>query len=380
MKQSLESRRYDVDWLRALAFFLLIFYHMGMYYVADWEWHVKSQYQSEFLQNVMLFSNQWRMPLLFLLSGISLRLIETKISTWRLFKLRFVRLSIPLIIGMYLIVPPQLYFELQQSFGFDGSYWQFMSFYVNPATSMYPQKHYGMGLLTWNHLWYLAYLWVYTLLYILLRPLFQGVGNWVSTRKPPILLIVIIPVVCSVLIAIALHQYPRTNAMIADWHNHADYFAVLLWGYLLAASPHSWTQVIKARYLCLFIGCLGYWMVLGFHKQTLIFPQSGIAEIVKIFVHSTNAVAWMLCVIGFSGVYLNKPSRVVSYLNEAVLPWYIVHQTVIILIAMALLKYDLGPIIEPVLLMLATFLICFLIYEGTRRNKMTRFIFGMKSV
>ena len=82
-----DTRRYDVDWLRSLAFILLIFYHIGMFYVADWGWHVKSEYQSQFLKNIMLLVNQWRMPLIFLISGIALSLVEHKISLFQLFKM-----------------------------------------------------------------------------------------------------------------------------------------------------------------------------------------------------------------------------------------------------------------------------------------------------
>lgn len=68
------TRKHELDWLRVLAFGLLIIYHIGMAYVADWGWHVKSSHQSEFLQNLMLWSNQWRMPLLFIISGAAVSL------------------------------------------------------------------------------------------------------------------------------------------------------------------------------------------------------------------------------------------------------------------------------------------------------------------
>src|SRR5262249_51501932 len=40
-------RRHDIDALRALAFLLLILYHVGMYYVAGWPWHLKSPHAAE---------------------------------------------------------------------------------------------------------------------------------------------------------------------------------------------------------------------------------------------------------------------------------------------------------------------------------------------
>ena len=71
-RYEMKVRRYDLDWLRVLAFGLLILYHTGMYYVADWGWHIKSDVTSETLKYFMRLVNPWRMPLLFLVSGVSL--------------------------------------------------------------------------------------------------------------------------------------------------------------------------------------------------------------------------------------------------------------------------------------------------------------------
>ena len=46
---SAAPRRHDIDALRALAFALVIVYHVAMYYVADWHWHLKSPHAAEWL-------------------------------------------------------------------------------------------------------------------------------------------------------------------------------------------------------------------------------------------------------------------------------------------------------------------------------------------
>ena len=68
LQETAPARRADLDWLRILAFGLLIFYHIGMLYVADWGYHVKSHHSSEALQSLMLLVNPWRMPVLWLFS------------------------------------------------------------------------------------------------------------------------------------------------------------------------------------------------------------------------------------------------------------------------------------------------------------------------
>ena len=83
------GRRYEMDWLRVLVFGLLIFYHIGMYYVSDWGWHIKSQHQSEWLQNIMLWSCQWRMSLLFLISGSAVAFLLRKMSLSKFYWSRY---------------------------------------------------------------------------------------------------------------------------------------------------------------------------------------------------------------------------------------------------------------------------------------------------
>lgn len=72
-------RRYDLDWIRVIAFMLLILYHIGMFYV-PWEWHVKSRYELEWLEPVMQLTNPWRLTLLFLVSGCATRFLADSLD------------------------------------------------------------------------------------------------------------------------------------------------------------------------------------------------------------------------------------------------------------------------------------------------------------
>ncbi|MGH8050651.1 MAG: acyltransferase family protein, partial [Arenimonas sp.] len=106
------DRRYDLDWLRILAFGLLIFYHIGMLYVANWGFHYKSQYLSQPLEGLMLLVNPWRMSLLWIISGISIRFVLQKVSAYRFVTTRSLRLLLPLLFGILVVVPPQLFVEM----------------------------------------------------------------------------------------------------------------------------------------------------------------------------------------------------------------------------------------------------------------------------
>jgi len=105
------------------------------------------------------------------------------------------------------------------------------------------------------------------------------------------------------------------------------------------------------------------------------------SEVVKLAIHSIwsfNKLFWILLIIGYSGQYLNKKSHVLSYMNEAILPWYILHQTIIIIAGMTLANYSLGGFVEPLLVVIFTFGLCAVGYELIKRNNITRIMFGMK--
>jgi len=392
MTEIINTRQYDIDWLRTLAFILLIFYHIGQFYVADWGWHVKSAYLSDFLKNIMLLVNQWRMPLIFLISGVALSLVEVKFNRRKLFKMRFTRVLLPLIFGMFLIVPPQVYYELVQSEGYSASYLEFLSLYLDITSSQYFEHQLlsnrtglSLGLITYNHLWYLLYLFAYTLVYMAIKPLLVKV-NWQEiTKSTSAVTLFAIPFILMLFYDFVVLKYfpDDTFVLIGDWYNHAVFFTVFMLGYVLAKSPAAWQTLIYHRKTWLVLAIISYSLVIIRFNRAWGFDldynsASIISQLLINALWSGNKVFWLLAILGFSGAYLNKKHPVLTYMNDAVLPWYILHQTLIIIFAMWLAKFELGPVFEPILLTCFTFVGCALGYEVIKRFVVTRFIFGLK--
>jgi len=109
MNPARSIRRYEIDALRAIAFSLLIGYHLAMLYVLDWDWHLKSCHQFNVLQWPMLFFNRWRMDLIFLISGISTAFLLKKVALGAFLRQRSWRLLLPLLFGVLVVVPIQPY-------------------------------------------------------------------------------------------------------------------------------------------------------------------------------------------------------------------------------------------------------------------------------
>jgi len=393
MTTTMDTRRYDIDWLRTLAFILLIFYHIGQFYVSDWGWHVKSAYLSDFLKNIMLLVNQWRMPLIFLISGVALSLIDGKITSTQLVKIRFTRVVLPLLFGVLLIVPPQVYYELVQTEGYSANYFEFLSLYLDTSTTRYADHQlltsrtgFSLGLLTYNHLWYLLYLFTYTLVYIAIRPLLINI-NWqqISKEIKPATILVI-PFTLVLFYDLTLLKYfpEDTFVLIGDWYNHALYFTVFMLGYALAKSPNIWQTLINHRKVWLTLALISYSLVIIRFNRAWGFDvdyneASMVTQFLINVIWSGNKVFWLLSILGFAGAYLNNKHPLLTYMNDAVLPWYILHQTVIIVFAMWLAEFELGPFFEPILLIIFTFIGCAVGYEVIKRFVLTRFIFGLKN-
>jgi glucan biosynthesis protein C len=155
--QNKQQRKYYLDWLRVIAFYILIFYHVGMIFV-PWDFHIKNNVTLEWFETWMAFLSQWRLPLLFLISGMVIYYSLGKRSWKGIITERSKRLLIPLLFGMFVIVPPQIYFERISDGVVFSNYWQFWKtvFELVP----FPEG----GSLSWHHLWYVLYIFVYSII------------------------------------------------------------------------------------------------------------------------------------------------------------------------------------------------------------------------
>src|SRR5688572_7613958 len=149
------SRRHDLDWLRFIAIIILLFFHTGMLF-NPWEWHVKNNELSGSFRYWMLWLHEWRMPLLLFISGAGTYIALGKRTPGQYAGERLKRLLIPLAFGMFVIVPPQIYYEhIKEYSGYTDFYKTVFNFVPYPE-----------GSFSWHHLWFVAYLLIYSLIAI----------------------------------------------------------------------------------------------------------------------------------------------------------------------------------------------------------------------
>jgi nicotinamide riboside transporter PnuC len=375
------ARRIDLDWLRIGAFGLLILYHVGMLYVS-WDFHVKSQHRVAALEPLMLAINPWRLALLFLVSGVATRFMVRKYAPARLLMSRTARLLPPLVFGMLVVVPPQAYDQVVESMGYGGSFLEFyLSRYLTFGVT-FCQPGPCLVLPTWNHLWFVAYLWVYTMVLGAALVVMPDLGRRAERASAAILsgVVLVVPALLFALYRLVLlPRFPSTQGLMDDWYNHAVYGTVFLFGFVFAHADGVWSQIGRLRWpaLLLAAGVLVSGLVLRSlyaSGQPLPLPLKIYAEIAYGFYQWLSIVA----VLGFAQRWLTRDSPARRYLTNAVFPYYIVHQTAIIAIAHQLKDYALPAWCEAAIVIAGTMATCIVTYEAVRRVAPLRPFFGLR--
>ncbi|HYP07783.1 MAG TPA: acyltransferase family protein [Bryobacteraceae bacterium] len=363
------QREFGLDWLRVIAFGILIFYHTGMFFV-PWGWHIKNPEQSESLTYVMLFFNRWRLPLLFFISGAGVFFSLRRRTFGQFASERFIRLAIPLVFGMLMVVPPQIYVERLHKGQFSGSYFEFWPSVLQGVA--YPQ-----GNTSWHHLWFVAYILTYSLICI---PLFAAMRTTAGRRTldaltkaltvPGVILLAVVPNYAA---AVWLGpRWPTTHNLVADWANFAGCLLAFLLGYVVCGSVRLLDCLTERRRWFLSFALL---MTVVFYAMRMI---GGASPTVRSGVDCWFGWGWILTAVSFSRAHLNCDSPFLRYATEAVYPFYILHQTVLLLIAYAMLNWDQRISVKLPLLMLGTFIGSWIGFELVRRSAITRLLFGMR--
>jgi len=366
-------RRVDLDWIRVIVFGLLILYHVGMVFV-PWDFHIKNETTADWLEWPMTFLNRWRLPILFLISGMGTRMALSSRSWGEFLSERTVRLFVPLVFGILVVVPPQVYVERQVQGEAYASYWQF---YPHFFEGVYPT-----GNFSWHHLWFLPYLLVYS---ILLSPWFVFLRNnpdckflarterWLVDGR--IWIAMAIPLIFA---EVVLRPYfPSTRNLIWDWYHFAQYLLMFVYGFLFISVQNSfWPALDRIGIRALAIGLATFSLLML--PRVLSIDSSGIRMAAPLL-EAVNTGAWCLAVLALGSRFLNRPSSVLAYCNSAVYPCYIAHQTILIVAAYWTYDQSWPIMLKFLLLTVITLVGSLLTFEIVRRVPLLSTCFGIKA-
>ena len=375
-KQKNNERLYYLDWLRVFAVILLIPFHTGMIFVHS-DFHIKNNVTSTGLTIINAFIDNWHMPLFFFLAGASTWFALSKRTPVTYIKERFLRLFLPLIFGIIIIVPPQTFYERIQKSGFSGNY---VNFYAHLFNGVYPK-----GNFTWNHLWFLLYLFIIS---VAVLPL---VWNWKSGRggsctasfcawlvKGHRIFLLSIPLA---IIQMGLKvSFPGPQNLLSDWARLLFMLCIFLYGVMFFKFP-GFQDIIERNFgtaLVMGISILVFFIILHFMNYRFVFGYN-IAYLLQLGVKSLATLCWLLVLLGFAQRSLNFSNRFLVYASEAVLAFYILHQTIIIVLGYYIVKTDLSLIIKYIIINLLAFIFTVAIYDTmVKRFNVLRLLFGMR--
>ncbi|MEW6735709.1 MAG: acyltransferase family protein [Acidobacteriota bacterium] len=372
--ETIQQRYYELDWLRVIAIIILLFYHVGMIFVS-WDWHIKNDQTSESLENVMIWFHLWRMPLLLFISGAGTRFALGCKTPRQYLKERGKRLLIPLIFGILVIVPPQIYFEKIELY---HSFWAFYP-------TIFEFVPYPKGNFSWHHLWFILYLFVFSSislpLFLTLRKSnassFFNLCASIFTKKGGLLLPLIPIAICYLLLKPIFPE--ETHALINDWTFFVFYLFFFLFGYLLYGDQRLWQAIKEQRHfnIIVAIACtvsfyLSDWTVA--EQQVYLMA---LLRTLKVAVSWT----WVISIVGYGRQYLCFNHPLLKYSNEAIYPFYILHQTVIVVVGYYVIKWASNPWVKYAVVATLSFIISVGIYELlVKQFNVTRFLFGLKLI
>ena len=366
-----------MDWLRIGAFALLILYHIGMVFV-PWNFHVKSTHVEDWVTLPMLAANAWRLTLLFVVSGYASRALWSRsMGIGGFLANRSWRLLVPLAFGMAVIVVPQPWVELVVKHGYAGSFptfWAHDYFHVRSLA--------GVPLPTWNHLWFVVYLWVYTALLVAglfairMPRLQQAFGS--AFGGIGVLLIPMLYLIC-----IHAWWFPmasETHALVGDWMAHLSYFPAFLFGFALAGSAPAMAAIERWWKAAAVLAVGGYAAIVAVE---LTWPGNTIAPrwVYAPYgaAHAVQQWAAIVALIGIAERWWNRDAPARAMLTEAVFPFYIIHQTIIIVVMYWLLPVGLAGWAEFAILVAATVAGCWAFYLVGRAIPWARPLIGLRA-
>ena len=368
MKIDSNQRLTELDWLRVILIFAVFIHHVLMPFNGD-NWHIMNNESSKLLDDIMVYFEQFRLPVLFFISGAGAVILLSKISAKKFAADKLLRLLIPLIIGMLLIVPPQSYIENINQY---QSYWQaYPSLALNFST---------------NHLWFIEYLIVFSLLAIPLNiilntktsaKVFKYIAELTKFKGG---LFLFVGLLIAIKICFSL-WFPSDDNKIENLSSSTYYLFFFITGMIFVANKHLWQRVCEHRFYHLMMLLISTVVFYGYYYSPDLSAYLSLNIRWSIWWLVCCLVSWsaLLTILGYAQFYLKKTPQWLRLSNELIYPFYIFHQTVIVVIGYYIISWQTAIWIKAVALFLSALLItCGICLFIIKPFNTLRFLFGLK--
>jgi surface polysaccharide O-acyltransferase-like enzyme len=365
------NTRYDfLDWLRAIAIFVLLFFHTGMLFVG-WDFHIQNREIIPALAFPMDIAHRLRMPLLFVIAGAGVYYALQRRTAFGVVRERTLRLMLPVVFGMFVIVPPQLFIERVFHGQWHGG---FLDFYLHRVLQFQP---YPAGNFSWHHLWFIVYLFAYVLISL---PLFVW---WSKRQAQPAqsktigagwLTLLAVPLALNE--ALLKPLFPETHNLVHDWYLFFHYLLLTLSGFFIASMRGMWDRIAAMRFVSLASAVAIICIVVPLFNRGVIHRGTPVDAVIA------NVFTWLsiLAFLGYGRRYLSFGNEFLRWAREAAYPVYILHQTLLLIIAYRIIQLDWSPWTKYWVVLAGTLLSSVALYQfAIRPFSPVRVLFGLKA-
>jgi len=377
----MEQRRSDVDWMRVVAVLLVFVTHVAQVFSPIDDWHIENPETSQALGQFTVFMAPWLMPLFLLLAGQSAWFALRHRDSRRYLRERVFKLLIPLMVGTVVVVPPQIYLRRLSRGEFEGS---FLSFYPHFFNGLFPEGNFSYG-----HLWFLAYLFIYALVGLPLFRFLQGSRGrrWLRTLSrvvdlPGGILWLFVPLAIGQIL-LRPHFPQTTGAVVGDWATHAWFFPVYVLGFVVMLEPRLEGAIARDWRSALFPALLTSFGLGVFALPGEVYERIPVEPSFWYFVFWTGFTlstwSWLVFLCGAARAWLSFSSRFLRYWGDRVYPFYVFHQTVIVIAAYHVVRWPLPVAAKFPLALVFSLVGTLLILEALGRVPRIRGLFGLRA-
>jgi peptidoglycan/LPS O-acetylase OafA/YrhL len=381
-------RLYYLDWMRVLLILAVFLYHAASPFRPDSlpAWHITNDKGSVAVMAIMLLANPWVLPLFFLVAGAASLFALRRRSNRQYISERVSRLVIPLIIGSILLTPIQAYLEALNFGKFEGSFLGYIPVMLARKASHTLISPSVFGI--WGyHLWFLGFLFGFSLLALpvfrwLKRQAGQSFTSWLArlAARRGGLLVFVVPLAVSRLVV-----QPFVPLEEHGWLDFVYFFLFFIYGFIIYSDDRFVSAIRRDRWLLFVSGLVGlvaYFGITAVYGDVVIDWFQGFVmpwTIVLILTFALMSWGWALNVLYVAMKLLDRPNRWLAYGNDTLMPFYLLHQPVVIVIAYFVVQWGAGVSVKLLVLTVTSFVASLGLVEVlVRPFDPVRRLFGVK--
>jgi glucan biosynthesis protein C len=357
------QRRNDIDWLRAGAVYLLLLFHSTRPFDSE-DWHVKNAEQPLTADLITGGISQWHMPLLFALAGWSIVPSLERRGARGVLRERRDRVLVPFAFGVVALIPLCAYVEERHKGETDDGFLEYL-----------PSFFTSLDHFTWMHLWFLIYLYVFTLIYM---PGFRWAHAraWSVERVPAWAIYAAIVPLAAIQVGLR-GRWPGYQNLYDDWANFSYYSLFFIAGFLLTCVPAVERAVHRERARAALVGVSALFAMAVLAGGGG--PDEGSASwVVLQALSAIVALCIVVAILGYGAQLLGSRERGLAYARDSAMPVYVLHQPLIILLAVPVVGLSAGVPVKLGLLLGASTAATVGAYHLARRSRTLMRLLGSR--